>query len=298
MALPWIVGVPCLSSERTQCTAGLARRMVRLHVPQLALALVRDHRIVESYRLSADGRVHPDDRLFQVASVSKPVAAAVALHYLPLDDTLQKRLSHSAGVTVPGFDGYAAGEPLPTLAEVIAGQPPANSPPIIDGPDACGYSGGGYTLVQAQVERVAGTAFGAAARPVLDALGMACSAYAPDPPGPFVPGHDAQGMEIAGGYRRHPELAAAGLWSTAADMARFEIALMDSPQIARVSCGYGLGPRTRFPGQFEHGGMNRGYRAYFWGNARSGSGFVMLTNADNGLWLIAAIAPAYLLGRY
>ena len=36
-------------------------------------------------------------------------------------------------------------------------------------------------------------------------------------------GHDRAGKIISGGWRRHPEQAAAGLWSTASDLARFAI---------------------------------------------------------------------------
>jgi len=39
-------------------------------------------------------------------------------------------VSHSAGLTVPGFPGYAAGEEVPSLLQVLDGQKPANSTPL------------------------------------------------------------------------------------------------------------------------------------------------------------------------
>jgi CubicO group peptidase (beta-lactamase class C family) len=44
--------------------------------------------------------------------------------------TLRELLSHSAGMTVHGFAGYAAGESVPTLVQVLNGAAPANSPAI------------------------------------------------------------------------------------------------------------------------------------------------------------------------
>jgi CubicO group peptidase (beta-lactamase class C family) len=97
------------------------------------------------------------DTLFQAASISKPVSALAVMQLvqegklnldadvneylrswrLPASDlaktqkvTLRRLLSHSAGMTVHGFAGYAAGEKVPTLVEVLNGAAPANSAPI------------------------------------------------------------------------------------------------------------------------------------------------------------------------
>ena len=39
-------------------------------------------------------------------------------------------MTHTAGMTVHGFPGYAAGAPVPTLVQVLNGEKPANTPPI------------------------------------------------------------------------------------------------------------------------------------------------------------------------
>ena len=41
--------------------------------------------------------------------------------------SLRRLLSHTASTTVHGFPGYAAGEPVPTLQQVLEGAFPANT---------------------------------------------------------------------------------------------------------------------------------------------------------------------------
>src|ERR1700751_4596637 len=73
--------------------------------------------------------------------------------------TLRRLLSHSAGLTVHGFPGYAVGEPIPTLAQIFSGEKPANTAPIrvdfVPG-SKVRYSGGGITIVQQAIIDVTG----------------------------------------------------------------------------------------------------------------------------------------------
>ncbi|HEY3887995.1 MAG TPA: serine hydrolase domain-containing protein, partial [Caulobacteraceae bacterium] len=157
--------------------ATLADRMAALHVPGVSIAVIHKGRIdwARGYGVTQPGGppVTPDT-LFQAASISKPVTAMTALRLaeqkrLDLDVdvgaylgdwslqrdadasgrpiTLRELLTHPAGATVDGFAGYDATAPLPTLNQMLAGQPPANSPQVrIDtAPGALWrYSGGGY----------------------------------------------------------------------------------------------------------------------------------------------------------
>ena len=45
--------------------------------------------------------------------------------------TLRRLLSHTAGLTVHGFGGYAFDEEVPTTVQVLNGEEPANSDPIV-----------------------------------------------------------------------------------------------------------------------------------------------------------------------
>jgi CubicO group peptidase (beta-lactamase class C family) len=184
------------------------------------------------------------DALLQAGSVSKAVAALVALRLveqgllsldadvneqltswrLPADGpvTLRELLSHSAGTTVESFPGYAPGEPFPSPADVLEGRPPANTDPVRVEPGAGGvhrYSGGGYAVVQALVAEATGLPFAtAAAELVLYPLGMGDSTFEQPLP-------EALQARAAGPGNVYPEAAAAGLWTTPRDLALFGCAL-------------------------------------------------------------------------
>lgn len=186
------------------------------------------------------------DTLFQAASISKPVAALVALSLvaeekLSLDDrlasflrswteavdpqiTLRQLLCHGAGLGVHGFPGYRRGEPLPTLLEILDGRPPANTPPVrSERPpgQAAVYSGGGYTVLQLLVEEVTERPFAdLAAEQILVPLAMTSAGYE-QPPAPRVAVAHSAGRPLEGDWHVYPELAAAGLWCTPTDLIRF-----------------------------------------------------------------------------
>ena len=198
------------------------------------------------------------DTLFQAASISKPVAALVALCLVadgklsldgeiagalrtwslpPLETsagewrarvTLRHLLCHGAGLSVWGFPGYERNAPLPTLTDILDGRPPANTEPIrtvgIPGLGAA-YSGGGYVLLQQLLEDVAQRPYAAlAAERVFAPLGMeSATLQQPLPPElePGVAPAFSAGRQIEGGWHIYPELAAAGLWCTPTDLVRF-----------------------------------------------------------------------------
>jgi CubicO group peptidase (beta-lactamase class C family) len=186
---------------------------MRVHkVPGVSIAVIDSFRIVwaRGYGVREAGGTDSvtTETLFQAASISKPVAALAALRLvqegvLDLDEdvnrklkswkipdsrftttqpvTLRRMLSHSAGLTVHGFRGYASTEPVPTVLQIVNGEPPANSRAIrVDTfPGArWRYSGGGYTVMQQLLVDVSGKPFPELMRTqVLDPLGMKHSTY-------------------------------------------------------------------------------------------------------------------------
>ena len=135
--------------------------MQKRHITGLSMAVIQDGKIVKAkgFGLAEKALNVPvtTSTLFQAGSISKSVAALGALHLvgrekLSLDEdvnlklrawkvpeneltkakkvTLRRILSHSAGLTVHGFPGYALDKPVPTLLQVLDGAEPANTPAI------------------------------------------------------------------------------------------------------------------------------------------------------------------------
>ena len=323
----------------------IEERMCYWRVPGVSLAVIDDFRIVHArgYGVTEFGGRTPVDTttLFQAGSISKPVFATGALKLveqgtLSLDEdvnarlrswrvpdasfnerekvTLRRLLSHSAGLTVWGFPGYPATERVPTVVEVLDGK--GNTAAVRNDtfPGARWmYSGGGYTVAQLLATDVTGEHFPALMqRLVLGPAKMIHSTYANPLPAPYssraASGHERIDTPVPGRYHTYPEMAAAGLWTTAPDLARWAIHLARtyngatdgilSPAMARqmvakhVNSGgpgggnwVGLGVGVAGEGDsisFSHGGRDEGFVANVIMWPKLGKGFVVLTNGVSG----------------
>lgn len=323
-------------------------------VPALSIAVVDNFTIIwaKGYGVTEAGGKTPvtTHTLFQAGSISKPVAATGTLYLvehdkLSLDEnvnlklkswqvpdndftgdqkvTLRRIMSHSAGLTVHGFPGYAVGAPVPTLVQILNGEPPANTAPVrvdtIPGTKSI-YSGGGVTIEQLLVMDVTGEPFPQFMRQtVLDKIGMKESTYEqPLPPARAAlaaTGTHADGTAVPGKWHIYPEMAAAGLWTTPTDLAKFgiETALskqgkanhvltetmtreMLKPQLEQVGLGFFLGAYNN-PEEFGHEGDDEGFQAVLVMFADSGKGLAIMTNSENGIavgnYLMRSVAKEY-----
>jgi CubicO group peptidase (beta-lactamase class C family) len=342
-ALPYDTGPP---SELTAL-------MERFRIPAISVAVIADGTIdwarAWGVRDTRTGEPVTTQTLFQAGSISKPVAAMCALRLvaegkLELDAdvnqllvswkvppnlgwqprvSVRQLLSHTAGLTVHGFPGYPRDAQTPTLVEVLDGM--GNTPPVrvstIPGLQFS-YSGGGYCVLQQLLVDLTGTPFPELLRQlVLDPLGMADSTYEQPLPEQLwlqaASGHRQGGKPVAGEWHVYPEMAAAGLWTTPTDLARFLSAVQQAnagvpgailpqelanevlqTQASNVMIGLGL----KLEGQgrallFGHGGDDQGFVAWMGAYAEADLGAVVMTNADDGARLIGplreAIARAY-----
>jgi CubicO group peptidase (beta-lactamase class C family) len=331
----------------------ISRRMADFKTPGVSVAVINNGAVewAKGYGVTEAGTVTPvtPHTLFQAASVSKSIAALGALRLvdqgkLVLDEdvnvklvswkvpeneftktekvTLRRLLSHSAGLTVHGFGGYEAGTPVPTTSQVLDGAKPANSDPVrvnvVPG-TIWRYSGGGYTVAQQLMADVAGRPFPALmADLVLKPVGMDDSTYEQPLPesrrGEAASGHTSDGKLLPGRYHTYPEMAAAGLWTTPTDLAKFllEIARArrgESQVLSKALAldmttlqkpGYGLGLSLDGFGKmasFGHGGSNEGFKCQMTAYLDGGRGAVIMTNGDLGLFvageILHAVALAY-----
>jgi CubicO group peptidase (beta-lactamase class C family) len=290
-------------------------------------------------------RVVTPETLFQAASISKPISALAVLRLvqegkLNLDEdvnvklkgwrvpdneftmeqkvTLRRILSHSAGLTIDGFPGYPADEPLPKIAQILNGEKPANTKPVIVDivPGAIWrYSGGGYTVMQLLLTEVTGKSFpDILDQEVLRPLGMSHSTFVQPLPKSLRRGaataYGSDGMPIAGDFHTYPEMAAAGLWTTPSDLARAAIEVqkdyagtsnmllskdMARQMLTHQKDNWGLGvslAAADHPLRFGHGGSNEGFRCDFEAYIGSGQGIVIMTNANSGDAIIGEIKRA------
>ena len=208
---------------------------------------------------------------------------------------------------MPGFDGYQAGASIPSLVDVLNGGPPANNRPVVvdQRPGTrYRYSSGGYSILQQLLVDVTGKSFSRLLdETVLRPFGMTQSTFlqplsASDANAAATP-YQWNGEPVPGGPHIYPELAAAGLWTTPTDLARFDLALLDawagraSPVLSQSMTqqmltpglsDYGLGlivkgsaPRRRF----SHGGVNKGFVSSMV-VYETGDGAVVMTNGARG----------------
>ncbi len=331
----------------------IAERMKHYGVEGVSIAVIRDSKLewARGYGIADVESKQPvtTSTLFQAASISKPVAAMGALvlvedgklsldgdinKYLkgwkvPANEltakgpvTLERLLSHTAGLTVHGFPGYGAGAVVPTVNQVLDGSSPANTGAVrvnLAPGTEYRYSGGGYTVAQLAMTDVTGQPFPALMEKlVLRPLDMEASTFEQPLPAARLAeaavGYRGDGKAVDGKRHVYPEMAAAGLWTTPSDLALFAIGLqkmlnggkgplsqkMAENMVTPRKDDYGLGLGIEDEGRsryFTHGGSNEGFRALLYASGNRGYGAVVMTNSDNGSPLIQeiirAIASAY-----
>lgn len=231
-------------------------------VPGLSLAWRDSEGRVET---AVFGKVTPGgadltpEAMFQAGSVSKPVTALGILRLVdqgvvdldadvndiltswkvPAVDgwqpvlTLRRLLTHTAGLTVHGFGGYAHDAAVPTVPQLLSGEPPSNSGPVkvamMPGL-VWKYSGGGTTIAQQAIVDATGTPFPLLLRElVLEPAGMGEATFEQPLPDRLheraAIGHLPDGSAVAGRWHTYPEMAAAGLWCTPKDLVAFAAAV-------------------------------------------------------------------------
>jgi CubicO group peptidase (beta-lactamase class C family) len=343
------------------------QRMKYYNVKGVSIAVIKDFKIewAKGYGMADTLKKTPvtTNTMFSAGSISKLLAAAIAMKLvqdgrLALDSpinnylqswqitdneftqktpvTLRMLLSHTAGTSQSSYFGLLPDKyPLPTIVEILNGAPIAESRRVVVN-SAPGkefrYSGGGSMIAQMAMMDVAKTPFEVLASKVLfNPMGIKNATFAQPLPVKYS-NQASWGYSAASWYKGmpyvYPQQAAAGLYATPTELAKFIIELqkclqgkgsllaqplakqMTTPQ-AEVSMGsyheqIGVGPflLERADNKEEKGryleftGVNAGFTAYVIGNLVEGYGSVIMLNSgdDNnglGMELRRAIANTY-----
>src|SRR5688572_12981918 len=319
----------------------ISELMTRFNVPGVSIAVIRDHEMhwAKGYGIAdvETGAPVNTETMFQAASMSKPVAAmgvlrAVQDGLFTLDDDINKILtswkldggeftrqrpvtprmltSHTSGLGDGfGFPGYDPSGAVPTVVQILEGHASSNvgvlfmeRPPMT----LMEYSGGGVTLMQQALSDARKRPFADIMRDdVLRPIGMTRSTYEQPLPQSFdrnaARAHSGDGKAMGPKWHVYPEQAAAGLWTTPSDLARFMIEVQRSAlgqsnrvlsratvqeMLSPVGVGeYAVGFAITKMGQgwyFAHGGSNWGFRGTVLAHKVKGYGLAILTNGDQG----------------
>jgi len=323
--------------------------MDELRVPGMSLAVIRNFEIdwAKGYGIAdLESRAKVDtETLFQAASISKPVTAMAVLKAVEdgvfsldtdINDVLtswhlaeseftatqpvtpRSLTSHTSGLGDGfGFPGYHPDDSLPTTVQILDGQSPSNVGPVFmeRAPFvAMKYSGGGVMIMALALVDAKGMPFVEVIKKyVLDPVGMSESTFeqplsaARDDNAARA--HNENGEPMDAKWHVYPELAAAGLWTTPTDLAKFAIEVQKSAlgRSNRVLSRQGVQEMLNPVGvgefavgfsivklgegwYFEHGGSNWGFRALLRAHKLKGYGLIVMTNAGRGNELIEEVA--------
>lgn len=325
-------------------TFNLLERMEHYKVPGVSIAIVENGKInwSKGYGIAntESGAKIDEFTIFQAGSISKPVAALSALKLiengnLDLDKdvnsylkdwkipaneftdkesiTIRKLLTHTAGMTVHGFPGYQQTEPFPSITQVLNGEGNTSKIFVDTIPGSIWrYSGGGYTVMEKVVEDISGLPLeDYMADNILKPIGMKNSTYQ-QPLGTEYhsnasAAYNSEGEIIEGLWHNYPEQAAAGLWTTPTDLAKYCIEIQDilngkestvlskstiEKMLTKHKNDWGLGLSLQWEKDsliFRHGGKNAGFTNEMVAFANRGNAVIVMTNADNGGKLIGEI---------
>ena len=341
-------------------------RMKYYKVPGVSIAVIKDYKIdwAKGYGLADTSQKKPvtTETMFSAGSISKFLMAVTALKMVedgqidlekPINNyltswkiaendltkktpiTLRMLLSHSAGTSQSSYFGFTPNQLLPTIVEVLSGAKISETRPVVVNSEPnkeFRYSGGGSMIAQLALMDVSKQSFSNLTQKILfDKLGMKNSTFEQPLPMKFKK-QSSWAYSSASWFKGmpyvYPQQAAAGLYTTPTDLAKFFIDIQNSyigkgkilsqsmtkkmlTSQQNVSDGsykeqMGIGPfliqRTDNTDPngvyFEFTGVNAGFLAYGMASITGGNGVIIMLNSGddvNGLGkeLRRAVAKVY-----
>jgi CubicO group peptidase (beta-lactamase class C family) len=341
-------------------------RMKYYKVQGVSIAVIKDYKIdwAKGYGLADTSKNIPvtTETMFSAGSISKFLMAVTALKMVddgqielekPINNyltswkitendftkktpiTLRMLLSHSAGTSQSSYFGFTPTQPLPTIVEILSGAKISETRPVVVNSEPnkeFRYSGGGSIIAQLALMDISKKSFSDLTQELLfDKLGMINSTFEQPVPSKFSK-QSSWAYSSASWFKGmpyvYPQQAAAGLYTTPTDLAKFFIDVQKSylgkgkilSQVTtkkmltaqqNVSDGsykeqIGIGPfliqRTdnKDPNgvYFEFTGVNAGFLAYGIASITNGNGVIIMLNSGddvNGLGkeIRRAVAKVY-----
>lgn len=336
----------------------LQERMNFYKIKGLSIAVIKDYKLewAKGYGWadSAENRHVTPSTLFQAASMSKSLNGLGMLkltqdnkidlytdinNYLrswkfPYDSvsggrkiSIMNLLSHTGGINISGFDGYAKTDSIPNTIQILNGTKPANSDAVrsIFEPDLkYKYSGGGTVISQLMIEDVSGKNYADYMESnILRPIGMQNSFYTNTTKKSklkqLATGYNGN-QEVMMKYHIYPEKAAAGLWTNPTELSKYVIEIQKSllgrsnklldPKMTKLmltpyrdhSSALGVfiedKEGTKY---FRHGGVNEGFTSLYFGSVENGNGAVVMCNSTDKTILyeiLNSIATVYKWKNY
>ena len=301
---------------KTPELSSIKERMAALNVPAVSIAFMENHKI--SWTLTErvidfmSQREIDKNTVFQAANISKPVNASVLLKNLQKQSLgfysdinklpeiwqfprhkwfkssfvpFSRLLSHSAGASIHGFRGYAAGGFMFPVIDLLKGVGSANSKPIwvdTEPSTALKYTGGGTSLAQLVLQE----------RSRILLPDLAKNAVVP---------YRSNGLLVAGVAHINATHRAAGLWMTTSELLKLASKIQSSyqgldklPSINKpvskilasqkesMEIGLFLEKQDDIVTLFSHDRANDGLRSNLFIHPQTGDGIAIMTNSDNG----------------
>lgn len=312
----------------------IEERMQELGIPGIRVAIFKNGNVVQQ----GYGELKSSHTLVQAASISKTITALTVLSLIEKNEikitvdedigpllgniwkkinpdgtkvTIRQLLSHTAGIRQDGdrgFEGYGKDSVLPDIDAILLGGNGVNSDPVYLSStpgEHYAYSGGGTMILQKLIEiATEGDYEKAVNENVFNKLGLKDSGFnlSEEMENRASQGYGEDYMPMADKWMRQPELAAAGLWTTAGDLAEVAIEIQNALKGKGSILGKQLAHEMIKPVVFEqrnpamglfvenpendvtyfyHDGSNIGFRCLMVAN-NQGEGAVIMINSDNG----------------
>ena len=317
-------------------------------VPGISITVIKGYKVLWTKHYGvADRELNipvTDKTLFNVGSLSKGVAALTVLSLVEqgkvnLEEDINKKLvswkipknkytkraiitpkllmNHSGGIILQYGQIYTR-ENFPNITQYLKGELPAKTNPTIadrvPGTEFL-YSNSGYAILQQMIEDVTRKPFYIIGeKNVFDVLGMNNSSF--QQPISSETEKNASAAHVSNrvlSKKRYfsPNAAAAGLWTTTYDYAKYVIELQKSYQgrsnkiiskslteqmlNSHISTQYGLGVFLMKRGNeiyFSHAGDNYGFFASFVSHRTDGNAVIIFTNTSSSSGILGEITRA------